>query len=209
MDGRGRAEETLGRDAGELGHDLVGERRIGDRLAVVVEADRALGAGVGLLEGADLLAVLLVLLELDGDDRARVGRARPRPEASSSAAVLVARRVRASSSARWIVRLAGLVRAAQRRSIRARRSISNVRYRRKSRPLSLRILTARPRDRRAAAGRAGARPAARRPRPSTPIGLELRDPRLEVADERPGDRVRRRAAPLRSGRHARRRGRAP
>ena len=76
----GRAEEALGRDAGQLGHDLVGEGRVGDRLAVVVEADRALRAGERLLERADLLAVLLVLLELDGDDRARLRRRAPRPE---------------------------------------------------------------------------------------------------------------------------------
>ena len=79
-DRRGRAEEALGRDPGQLGHDLVGEGRVGDRLAVVVEPDRALRAGERLLERADLLAVLLVLLELDGDDRARLGRRTPRPE---------------------------------------------------------------------------------------------------------------------------------
>ena len=37
-------------------------------------------AGERLLERADLLAVLVVLLELDGDDRAGLRRRAPRPE---------------------------------------------------------------------------------------------------------------------------------
>src|SRR5688572_29050989 len=65
-----RSEEALGRDAGQFGHDLVGEVRVSDRLALVIEADRPLVPGEGLLQRADLLAVLVVLLELDGDDRA-------------------------------------------------------------------------------------------------------------------------------------------
>ncbi len=80
VDRRGRAEEALGRDAGQLGHDLVGEGRVGDRLALVVEGDRALRARERLLEGADLLAVLVVLLEFDLQDRARLGWRAPRPE---------------------------------------------------------------------------------------------------------------------------------
>ena len=52
VDRGGRAEEALGREAGELGHDLVGEGRVGDRLAVPGELDRAARAGEGLLEGA-------------------------------------------------------------------------------------------------------------------------------------------------------------
>ena len=40
-----RPEEALGRDPGQFRHDLVGEGRVGDRLALVVEADRSLGAG--------------------------------------------------------------------------------------------------------------------------------------------------------------------
>ena len=75
-----RAEEALGRDPGEFGHDLVGQLRVGDRLALVVEPDGPLAAGERLLEHADLLAVLLVLLEFDGDDRAGLGRRAPRPE---------------------------------------------------------------------------------------------------------------------------------
>ena len=80
VDRRCRAEEALGRDAGQLGHDLVGEGRVGDRLAVVVEPDGALRAGERLLERADLLAVVLVLLELEGDDRAGLRRRAPRPQ---------------------------------------------------------------------------------------------------------------------------------
>ena len=80
VDRRGRAEEALGRDAGQLGHHLVGEGRIGDRLALVLEQDRALRAGERLLERADLPAVLVVLLELDGDDRAGLRRRVPRAE---------------------------------------------------------------------------------------------------------------------------------
>ena len=80
VDRRGRAEEALGRDPGQLGHHLVGEGRVGDRLALVLEADRPLRAGERLLERADLLAVLVVLLELDGDDRAGLRRRVPRPE---------------------------------------------------------------------------------------------------------------------------------
>ena len=76
----GRAEEALGRDPGQLGHHLVGQVRIGDRLAVIVEADRPLRAGEGLLERADLLAVQLVLFEVDGDDRSRLRRRTPRPQ---------------------------------------------------------------------------------------------------------------------------------
>ena len=53
-DGRGRAEERLGRDAGQLGDDLVGERRVGDRLPVVAQVDRALRAAERLLERAGL-----------------------------------------------------------------------------------------------------------------------------------------------------------
>ena len=49
-------------------------------LAVVVELDRALRAGERLLEGAGLPAVLLVLLELDGDHRPGLRRRVPRPE---------------------------------------------------------------------------------------------------------------------------------
>ena len=79
-DRRGRPEETLGRDPGQLGHDLVGEVRVGDRLALVLEADRPLAPGEGLLERADLLAVLVVLLELDGDDRAGFRGSSPWPE---------------------------------------------------------------------------------------------------------------------------------
>ena len=48
----GRSEEGLGRDAGQLGQDLVGEGRVGDRLALVDEGDRALRAGERLLERA-------------------------------------------------------------------------------------------------------------------------------------------------------------
>ena len=80
VDRRRRAEEALGRDPGQLGHDLVGERRVGDRLALVLELDRPLRARERLLERADLRAVLVVLLELDGDDRPRLGRRVPRPE---------------------------------------------------------------------------------------------------------------------------------
>ena len=39
-DGRRAAEERLGRDAGQLGQDLVGQGRVGDGLAVVLEVDR-------------------------------------------------------------------------------------------------------------------------------------------------------------------------
>src|SRR4029079_11791094 len=88
-------------------------------LALVLELDRPLRPGERLLEGADLLAVLLVLLELDRDDRASLGRRAPRAvwtagpwagapqgrSASSSPAALVARRVKASSRARWTVDL--------------------------------------------------------------------------------------------------------
>ncbi len=75
-----RPEEALGRDPGQFGHDLVGEVRVGDRLALVVEADGPLVPGEGLLERADLLAVLVVLLELDGDDRAGLRWRSPGPE---------------------------------------------------------------------------------------------------------------------------------
>ena len=64
-DGAGRPEEALGRDPGELGDDLVGERRVRDRLPVVLQVDRALRAGEGLLERARARAVLLVLVEVD------------------------------------------------------------------------------------------------------------------------------------------------
>ena len=46
----GRTEEGLGRDARQFGQHLVGEGRVGDRLALVDEGDRALGAGERLLE---------------------------------------------------------------------------------------------------------------------------------------------------------------
>ena len=76
-----RAEERLGRDARELGHDLVGERRVGHRLAVVLELDRALLAREGLLErpGREP-AVLFLLLELERDPRSGVGGDVPRPQ---------------------------------------------------------------------------------------------------------------------------------
>src|SRR4029079_15824995 len=73
----GRPEEAFGRDAGQLGQHLVGEGRVRDRLPVVVEPDRALATGEGLLDGADLAAVLIVLLELDRDDRSGRGRRIP------------------------------------------------------------------------------------------------------------------------------------
>ncbi len=63
VDRGGRPEEALGGDTGQLGQHLVGERRVGDRLAVVVEADRPLAAGERLLDGAGLAPVLVVLLE--------------------------------------------------------------------------------------------------------------------------------------------------
>ena len=157
VDRRGRAEEALGRDAGQLGHDLVGERRVRDRLAVVVEPDRALRAGERLLEGPDLLAVLVVLLELDGDDRAGLGRRAPRSERLE-----LAGRARRPPGEGELERaldggLAGLVRAADdgqpRGEARCRRSGSAGNRARCSR----RILTATPRGRPAAGGRAGAR----------------------------------------------------
>ena len=105
-DRRGRAEEGLGRDARQLGEDLVGEGRVRDRLAVVVEPDRAARAGEGLLELAGLRAVLVVLLEVDGDRRTAPSSAASHGRsASRSPAELVTRRVMASSMARWIVDL--------------------------------------------------------------------------------------------------------
>ena len=80
MDRGRRPEESLGREPGQLGHDLVGERRVDDRLAVVDELDGALRARERLFERPDLLAVLLVLLEFDGDQRARIGRCAPRAD---------------------------------------------------------------------------------------------------------------------------------
>ena len=68
----GRAEERLGGDARQLGQDLVGEGRVGDGLAVVVEADRAARPGKGLLELAHLRTVLVLLVEVDRDDRSGV-----------------------------------------------------------------------------------------------------------------------------------------
>ena len=67
-DRRGRAEERLGRDAGELGEGLVGERRVGDDLAVDLEPDGALLAAERLHDGTRLRAgavVVVVDLELD------------------------------------------------------------------------------------------------------------------------------------------------
>ncbi len=80
-DRRRRAEERLRRDAGQLGQDLVGQRRVGNGLAVIVQADRPLAAGKGLLDGSSLAAVLVVLLEFDRHDRASLGRSVPRSEA--------------------------------------------------------------------------------------------------------------------------------
>ena len=64
-------------------------------------------AGERLLEGAGrLAAVLLVLLELDGDPRSRLAVGVPRPErVEVGRRALVTRRVMASSMARWIVDL--------------------------------------------------------------------------------------------------------
>ena len=80
--GGGRPEERFGGDAGQLGEDLVGERRVGDRLAVVVQRDRALLAGERLLEGAGRdPALLLFLLELEADPGARIRAGVPRTQA--------------------------------------------------------------------------------------------------------------------------------
>ena len=73
----GRTEEGLGRDTGQLRQHLVGQGRVGDRLAVVVEAHRPLAAGERLLDRARLAAVLVVLLEFDRDDRSGPPAARP------------------------------------------------------------------------------------------------------------------------------------
>ena len=104
VDRGGRAEEALGRDAGQLGHHLVGERRVGDRLALVVEPDGALArrrtssrACPTCGPSSSSCSNSMVMIE-----RASGGAPHGR-SASSSAAVLVARLVRASSSARWIV----------------------------------------------------------------------------------------------------------
>jgi len=118
MDRRGRPEEALGRDPSQLRHHLVGERRIGDRLAFVVEADRPLRARERLLEDADLLAILLVLLELDGDDGTGFGWRVPGPQRLE-----LARRAGRAPRERELQRpldggLAGLVRPADDRQSR-------------------------------------------------------------------------------------------
>jgi hypothetical protein len=76
----GRAEERFGRDAGELGDDLVAEGRVRDVLAVVVELDGALCPAEHLLERPRLDDVVLFLLELEADHRPRVGRRVPRAQ---------------------------------------------------------------------------------------------------------------------------------
>src|SRR5439155_239978 len=70
-----RAEERLARDAGQVGQDLVGARRVGDRLAVRLEPDGALRAPERLLEAALVDAVEVLLLELEA--RRRPPRRRP------------------------------------------------------------------------------------------------------------------------------------
>lgn len=67
--GAGRAEEPFGGDAGQLGQDLVGQGRVRDRLAVVLEIHRPLGSGERLLQRPGADAGLFILVELDGHDR--------------------------------------------------------------------------------------------------------------------------------------------
>ena len=162
-------KKRLGRDAGQLGQHLVGEGRVGDRLAVVVEADRALAAGERLLDRAGLARrprrparTRSVMTE-----RASVGASHGR-SASSSPAVLVTRRVRTSSSARWIVVLPASFGPRTTVSPGAKVDVEVAVAAEVAGSSSRRILTARPRGRPAAAGRAAARRAARPPRPSEP-----------------------------------------
>ncbi len=104
VDRGGRAEEPLGRDAGQLGEDLVRERRVGDGLPVVVEPDRPLATRERLLERCRSCASSSSSCSksIDTIERDSGGASHGR-RASISAAVLVARRVRTSSRARWTV----------------------------------------------------------------------------------------------------------
>jgi hypothetical protein len=80
----GRAEEGLGRDPGQLGERLVGERRVGDDLTLVLEPDRAALALERLLDRARMRAAAVVVvldLEADRDDRPGVLGGIPRAEA--------------------------------------------------------------------------------------------------------------------------------
>ena len=100
----GRSEEGLARDAGELGERLIGERRVGDRLPVDLEADGAPRSAERLLEGPGPRRRSSSSISKSSSitGRASSGASHGR-SASRSAPPLVTFRVRASSIARWIV----------------------------------------------------------------------------------------------------------
>ena len=167
-------------------------------LALVVEADRALRPGEGLLERADLLAVLVVLLELDGDDRAGLRRRSPRPEGFELRRG--ARRPAGQGELERSLdrRLAGLVRAADDREARGEVDVELA--------IAPEVLAATA----CGSSQGDLVPGEEQPAEAEGVallgglgrragGFELGDARLEVADERAGDRVGRRERTLGQG----------
>ena len=201
-DRRRRAEERLGRDPGQLGEDLVGERRVGDRLAVEVEADRALRAAERLLERAGLggRPPRPARTRSSTTERASVGASHGRSD------VEVAGGARDPAGEGQLDRpldrgLAGLVRAAD-DGQPGREVDVEVAWRRTSvscEPADPHSVTSWPGEQEPAEPER--RRGARRPRRAWPARLELGDARLEVADERAGDRVGRREDALGQRRH--------
>ena len=105
-DRRGAAEERLGRDAGQLGQDLVGEGRVGDGLAVVLRGRpcpsrrRRTSRACRSTRRPSSSSCSNSMR----DPRPGVGGRRPTAGAPRGRRrVLVTRRVMASSMARWIV----------------------------------------------------------------------------------------------------------
>ena len=202
VDRRGRAEEALRRDPRQLGHHLVGEGRVADRLALVLEQDRPLRSGERLLERADLAAVLVVHLELDGEDRAGLRWRVPRAERLELAGR--ARHPFRQGELECLLdgRLAGLVGSADDGQAGCKLDVEGA--------IAPEVAAADPahphRDTSWPASSRRPRRSASRCSAASAVGarrLQLRDARLEVADEGPGDRVRGRQRTLGQGRERR------